>query len=78
MPPTVRTASEPRLARDSGHRVVVISTAHGLKFGDIKANYHAGTQPGIAPTYANPVVPLAANRQAVYDAVMRHMEKTIG
>ncbi|MBA2479843.1 MAG: threonine synthase [Planctomycetes bacterium] len=59
-------------------RVVVVSTAHGLKFGNIKADYHTGKIPGITPTYANPPVELAPQRQAVYDAVMRHMEKSLG
>ncbi len=59
-----------------GERVVVVSTAHGLKFGDVKAAYHTGTLPGIRSTYANPPIELAASRQAIYDAVMRHMEKT--
>ena len=60
----------------SNERVVVVSTAHGLKFANIKADYHADRLPGVKGTYANPPVTLAANRQAVYDAVMRHMEKT--
>src|ERR1043165_2357833 len=55
-----------------GERVVVVSTAHGLKFGNVKADYHMGTLPGITSTYANPPVELKAERQAVYDAVMRH------
>jgi threonine synthase len=59
-----------------GHRVVVVSTAHGLKFGESKAKYHTNTLPGITPTYANPPVELAAKVDAVYDAVMRHMERT--
>ncbi len=59
-------------------RVVVVSTAHGLKFGNVKADYHMGKLPGITATYANPPVQLAADRQAVYDAVMRHMEKSFG
>ncbi|MBA3846375.1 MAG: threonine synthase [Planctomycetes bacterium] len=59
-------------------RVVVVSTAHGLKFAESKAAYHTGTMLGIRPTYANPPVELAPDRQAVYDAVMRHMEKTVG
>jgi threonine synthase len=59
-------------------RVVVISTAHGLKFGDIKTAYHFGKLPGVTPTYANPPIELAANRQAVYDAVMRHMDRVTG
>jgi len=57
-------------------RVVVISTAHGLKFGNIKADYHMGKLPGIVPRYANLPVELPAERQAVYDAVMRHMDRT--
>jgi threonine synthase len=62
----------------ANERVVVVSTAHGLKFGNIKADYHMGKLPGITPTYANPPVELAPQRQAVYDAVMRHMEKSRG
>jgi threonine synthase len=60
----------------SGERVVVVSTAHGLKFSNTKADYHTDRLPGVKGTYANPPVALAANRQAVYEAVMRHMEKT--
>ena len=56
-------------------RVCVISTAHGLKFGNTKADYHLGKLPGIVPRYANPPVELPAERQAVYDAVMRHMDR---
>ncbi len=56
-------------------RVVVVSTAHGLKFGDIKARYHTNQLPGVTPSFANPPVELPAERQAVYDAVMRHMER---
>ena len=57
-------------------RVVVVSTAHGLKFGDVKTRYHLCDLPGITPRYPNPPVELKPNRQAVYDAVMRHMERT--
>ena len=60
------------------HRVVVVSTAHGLKFGNVKADYHARAIPGIDASYANPPVELKPERQAVYDAVMRHMEKSLG
>ena len=59
-----------------GERVVVVSTAHGLKFSNVKTDYHTGQLPGIRSTYANPPIELAASRQAIYDAVMRHMEKT--
>jgi threonine synthase len=59
-------------------RVVVVSTAHGLKFGNVKADYHMGKLKGIAATYANPPVELAADSAAVYGAVMRHMDKRFG
>ncbi len=59
------------------HRVVVVSTAHGLKFGNVKADYHLNRLPGITPRYANPPVELAPNRNDVYDAVMRHIDKTL-
>ncbi len=61
----------------SNQRVVVISTAHGLKFGGTKADYHMGALPGIVPRYANRPVELPAERTAVYDAVMRHMDKSM-
>jgi threonine synthase len=54
--------------------VVVVSTAHGLKFSESKAAYHSNTLAGVTPTYANPPVELAAERTAVYDAVMRHID----
>ncbi len=61
-----------------GERVVVVSTAHGLKFGDPKTAYHTDTLPGVVPRYRNPPVELAADRTAVYDAVMRHVERSVG
>jgi len=63
------------IARDES--VVVISTAHGLKFGNVKADYHAERIAGITATYANHPVELAASRDAVYDAVMQHIEYTL-
>jgi len=48
-------------------RVVVISTASGLKFPDFKVGYHQGTLAGIADTYANHPALLPAE----YDAVKR-------
>ena len=57
--------------------VVVISTAHGLKFGNVKADYHANAIDGVSATYANTPVRLAATRDSVYDAVMRHVEQSL-
>jgi threonine synthase len=52
-----------------GERVVVISTAHGLKFSDFKVGYHDGTLPGIASPLRNPGVKLPATLGAVQDAI---------
>jgi len=54
-----------------GERVVVISTAHGLKFSDFKVGYHDGELPGVAPALRNPAVRLPATVSAVQDAVAR-------
>jgi threonine synthase len=48
-------------------RVVVISTASGLKFPDFKVGYHQGTLEGVSAGYANKPVLLPAQ----YDAVKR-------
>ncbi|MFW5845053.1 MAG: threonine synthase [Planctomycetota bacterium] len=55
-------------------RVVVVSTAHGLKFTDTKLAYHTGAQADVQSTLANRFVELPPQRDAVYDAVMRHIE----
>jgi len=51
-------------------RVVVISTASGLKFPDFKVGYHQGTLEGIANTYANTPVLLPADFEAVRRAAL--------
>jgi len=50
-------------------RVVVISTAHGLKFADFKVGYHEGTLPGVRSELRNQAVQLPATLGAVQDAV---------
>src|SRR5262249_13165830 len=45
----------------SSERVVVLSTAHGLKFADQKAAYHMGTLEGIRPSHRNSPVELPAD-----------------
>lgn len=52
-------------------RVVVVSTAHGLKFTDSKVAYHSGTLEGIASRLANPPVPLPAEVDRVIDVLKR-------
>jgi threonine synthase len=59
----------------SHERVVVISTAHGLKFADQKTAYHLGTLSGIRPTHQNLPVELAADGRQVADAIARHVER---
>jgi len=53
-------------------RVVVVSTASGLKFTEFKVRYHDKTLPGIASTHANPPVDLAADYDQVLKALDAH------
>jgi threonine synthase len=53
-----------------GQRVVVISTANGLKFTDFKIGYHEGTLAGIESHHANGPVLVPNN----YDAVLRAID----
>jgi len=56
-------------------RVVVVSTAHGLKFSDFKTGYHEGTLPGIDSRLRNPGVRLAATLGSVQDAIAARFGK---
>ena len=51
-------------------RVVVISTANGLKFTDFKIGYHEGRLPGIVGKYANHPIELPAD----YDTIRRQLD----
>ena len=55
-------------------RVIVISTAHGLKFTDFKVGYHDGTLEGVTSRYANPPLELPAT----YDAVSKAIDERFG
>jgi threonine synthase len=59
----------------SGERVVVISTANGLKFADQKAAYHMGELPGVKSTHRNRPVELPPDPKRVARAIARHVEK---
>ena len=59
----------------SNERVVVVSTANGLKFADQKASYHMGALEGIKPTHRNKPVELPADPKRVARAIARHVEK---
>ena len=43
---------------DASARVVVVSTAHGLKFTDFKLGYHESRLPSVTPRHANTPVEL--------------------
>jgi threonine synthase len=51
--------------------VVVVSTAHGLKFSDFKVGYHDATLAAVKPALRNPAVRLPATLGAVQDAIAR-------
>jgi threonine synthase len=61
-----------RGAVTGSQRVVVISTANGLKFTDFKIGYHEGTLPGIVSHHANRPMVLPND----YDAVLRAIDTT--
>jgi threonine synthase len=53
------------------HRVVVISTAHGLKFTGFKVGYHEGTLSEVISHHANPPLELPADGALVSEAIDR-------
>ncbi len=53
----------------STDKVVVVSTAHGLKFTDMKTRYHENRLKGINPRFANQPVELSADVEAVQQAI---------
>ena len=58
----------------SDDRVIVISTAHGLKFTDFKVGYHDLVLKEVVARHANPPVELPAD----YDAVKRAVDRAFG
>ena len=53
-------------------RVVVISTANGLKFPDFKTGYHSETLPEVTAKLANKPVELPGDYTAVTEAITKH------
>lgn len=53
-------------------KVVVVSTASGLKFPEFKIRYHAGELAGISGRHRNIPVEVSASATAVMDAIARH------
>jgi threonine synthase len=58
-----------------GDRVVVISTAHGLKFVDFKVRYHELRLEGIESQVPNPPIELPADYAAVRERMLREIER---
>ena len=59
-------------------RVVVISTAHGLKFTDFKVRYHEMQLEGIVSEQPNPAIELPADYRKVRDRMLREIELRFG
>ncbi len=59
---------------DRSEHVVVISTAHGLKFTDFKVNYHEETL-GFPSRFANKPIELPARVDAVKEALQNALKK---
>ncbi|MBM4268432.1 MAG: threonine synthase [Deltaproteobacteria bacterium] len=65
----LKLLSRGEIRRDE--RVVVISTAHGLKFADQKALYHQKKLPGIRGSYANAPIELPNDPRQVRETLRR-------
>lgn len=61
-----------------GERVIVISTAHGLKFTDFKVKYHANALGEIRSHYDNQPIELAPDYDKVRDEIRRQIDKRFG
>ena len=59
----------------SNQRVVVISTAHGLKFAEQKTDYHLSRIPGVQSRWANRPVQIDADLRKVTEAIHRYADK---
>jgi len=59
-------------------RVVVIATAHGLKFTDFKVRYHQEALEGIQSSLANPEIVLKPSYETVRDEIFRQIDSRFG
>ena len=62
----------------SSDRVIVISTAHGLKFTDFKLKYHTGKLRGVEPQHANMPIELPADYDVVRDTIYSELDHRLG
>jgi len=56
-------------------KIVVISTAHGLKFPEFKVGYHMGTLDGVKSRYANRPVEVAADYETIKTSIFKAIER---
>jgi threonine synthase len=56
-------------------KVVVVSTAHGLKFSEFKAGYHESSLKDVSSKYANKPVELPPDADVVKEALQKEMQK---
>ncbi|MEE9193345.1 MAG: threonine synthase, partial [Thermodesulfobacteriota bacterium] len=56
-------------------KIVVISTAHGLKFVEFKIGYHKSELDDVLPNYANRPIQLPNEYNAVVDTIDRNILK---
>ncbi|MCE7980106.1 MAG: threonine synthase [Caldilinea sp. CFX5] len=59
----------------SSDRVIVISTAHGLKFTSFKVGYHEDKLNEVESRFANPPVYLPADAKAVQETIARKLDR---
>jgi threonine synthase len=59
-------------------RVIVVSTANGLKFTEFKVKYHDRAIAGVTSRHANPPVELPADYGRVMEALEKHAESAKG
>ena len=59
-------------------RVVVVSTAHGLKFVDFKLQYHEMRLEGVQSALANPPIEMNASYEEVRDEMLRQIDQRFG
>ena len=69
----MQLAADKTIAPDD--RVVVLSTAHGLKFTQFKVDYHAQSLPQVESRLANPPTELPPSLADVRDAVQRILDR---
>ena len=73
----IKLVAAGKIARDS--RVIVISTAHGLKFPDFKVQYHEDQlrEFGVDPASRNIPVEVDADYEAVKSAILTRLEESL-